>query len=129
MDLLVSGVTGDGVERLLARLRELVAVARAELPPRTAYVVVRPGRDPFVVQRDGDAYRVSGPRVERWVAETDLDDERAVAGLQRRLIRSGVERRLAAAGARRGDEVRIGSVTFDFQPGPPAEGTGDADEG
>jgi GTPase len=59
---------------------------------------------------------VVGPQVERWVAETDLEDPRQVAALQRRLVRAGVERRLAEAGARRGDEVVIGGRTFEFIP-------------
>ena len=48
--------------------------------------------------------------------ETDLDDERQVTGLQRRLIEEGVERQLAKAGARRGDEIRIGDGAFEFLP-------------
>jgi Obg family GTPase CgtA-like protein len=54
--------------------------------------------------------------VERWVHETDLNDEQAVAGLQRKLIKEGVERQLAKAGARRGDEIRISDRTFEFLP-------------
>ena len=65
---------------------------------------------------EGDRFRVSGPRVERWVAEVDMDDESQVAALQRRLIRAGVERRLTEAGARRGDEVVIGRAEFEFVP-------------
>jgi GTP-binding protein len=81
--------------------------------------VLRPAREPFVVKREGDRFRVSGPRVERWVAEVDLDDREQVAALQRRLVRAGVERRLAESGARRGDEVLIGGVAFEFEPDPP----------
>ncbi|MBA3727739.1 MAG: GTPase ObgE [Actinobacteria bacterium] len=117
VDLAVSGVTGDGIEELSIRLRELVRASRAEEPERAPFVVLRPGREFFVVRRQGDRYRVSGPRVERWVAEVDMDDERQVADLQRRLVRAGVERRLADAGARRGDEVVIGNTAFDFEPG------------
>ena len=40
--------------------------------------------------------------------------------LQRRLAKEGVERQLAAAGAVRGDEVRIGDRAFDFLPGDDA---------
>ncbi len=129
LDLVVSGATGEGIDELSARLERLVAAAKAALPPRTPYVVVRPGRDPFAVTREGLRFRVSGPRVERWVAETDLDDERQVAALQRRLVRAGVERRLSAVGARPGDEVAIGAATFEFQPEATAdEGGGDANE-
>jgi len=123
-DLVVSGVTGQGVAELAERLAGEVAAAKAEEPPRSAFVVMRPGREPFVVSGDAGRYRVSGPRVERWVEETDLGDEGAVAALQRRFIKSGVERRLAEAGARRGDEVSIGGMTFEFVPEPSRLGAG-----
>jgi GTP-binding protein len=125
VDIAVSGLTGQGLERLSGRLRELVGTARAEQPERTPYVVVRPGRDPFTVTRQGGGFRVAGPKVERWVAETDLNDPRQVVELQRKLIRAGVERRLAEVGADPGDEVTIGSATFEFFPGSP----GDAEPG
>jgi Obg family GTPase CgtA-like protein len=57
--------------------------------------------------------------------ETDMDDDRQIERLQRRLIREGVERRLVALGARTGQEVRIRDLAFDFlpdrKPGEPAE--------
>ena len=116
-DLVVSGETDRGVPELASAIAAQVASARSEEAPRTPYVVMRPAREPFVVRQEGDRYRVSGPRVERWVREVDLDDEEQVVVLQRRLVKSGVERRLAEAGARPGDEVVIGSVAFEFQPG------------
>jgi GTPase len=116
IDLAVSGVTGEGVDTLASRIAEEVAAARAAEPARSSYVVLRPGREPFVIKREGEHYVVVGPRVERWVAETDLEDPRQVAALQRRLVRAGVERRLAEAGARRGDEVVIGGRAFEFIP-------------
>lgn len=116
IDLGVSGLTGQGVEELASAVAELVAAARKEEPVRSPYVVMRPGRDPFAVEREGERYVVVGPKVERWVEETDLDDPRQVAALQRRLVRAGVERRLAEAGARRGDEVMIAGRPFEFIP-------------
>jgi GTP-binding protein len=116
VDVAVSGLTGAGVGDLQRRLRAVVAKAVALEPERAPYVVIRPARDTFSVRREGDRYRVTGPRVERWVAEADLDDPRQVAELQRRLVRAGVERRLAQAGARRGDEVLIGGRAFEFIP-------------
>jgi GTP-binding protein len=116
IDLAVSAVRGDGMPRLEALILQGVAEARAEAPPPAPFVVLRPGRDPFVVKREGPRFRVSGPRVERWVAEADMEDPGEVTDLQRRLVRAGVERRLAEAGARRGDEVVIGDTTFSFVP-------------
>jgi GTP-binding protein len=131
VDVMVSGLTGEGVEELARRLGELVARARAEEPPRRPFVVVRPAREPFTVTREGGRFRVSGPRVERWVAETDLEDPEQVAALQRRLVRAGVEKRLAEVGARRGDEVLIGRAVFEFLPDeePSTRGTSARDGG
>lgn len=116
VEIVVSGVTGEGIEKLQMRLRELVEEARRDERPAAPFVVLRPAREAFVVKREGQRYRVSGPRVERWVAEADLDDDTQVGELQRRLVRAGVEKRLAEAGARRGDEVVIGNSTFEFIP-------------
>ncbi|HEX2069898.1 MAG TPA: GTPase ObgE [Actinomycetota bacterium] len=116
VDVAASGVTGEGIDELEQRIRQLVEKARRDEPPPAPFVVLRPARETFVVKREGERYRVSGPRVERWVAEADLDDDTQVGELQRRLVRAGVERRLAEAGARRGDEVVIGNSTFEFIP-------------
>jgi GTP-binding protein len=116
IDLMVSGLTGQGVDGLASRIAGEVSAARAEESPRSSYVVLRPGRQPFVIKREGERYVVVGPKVERWVEETDLEDPRQVQALQRRLVKAGVERRLAEAGARRGDEVVIGRRAFEFIP-------------
>jgi GTP-binding protein len=112
----VSAVMGEGIDELRERLRRLARDAAAAQPPRRPYVVLRPGRPRFTVIREDGGWRVAGRGVERWVQETDLDDDRQVARLQRRLIEEGVERQLARAGARRGDEVRILDRAFEFLP-------------
>ena len=116
----VSGTTGDGVEQLADAIARLAAEALAAAPERVPYVVHRPARLPFEVTRDGRRFVVRGQRVERWVREADLDDPRQVRELQKRLVRSGVERRLAEAGARRGDEVVIADRAVEFLPGQEA---------
>jgi GTPase len=112
----VSAVTGEGLELLATQLEQLSRQEAAQLPPRAPYVVLRPGRARFTISRESGGWRVVGRNVERWVHETDLDDERALAALQRKLIKEGVERQLAKAGARRGDEIRISDRTFEFLP-------------
>ena len=112
----VSAVTGEGLELLATQLEQLSRKGAAEFPPRASYVVLRPGRARFTISRESGGWRVVGRNVERWVHETDLDDERALVALQRKLIKEGVERQLAKAGARRGDEIRISDRTFEFLP-------------
>jgi GTP-binding protein len=126
--LAVSSVTGEGIEDLRERLRRLAGEAAAAQAPRAPYVVLRPGRARFTVNREDGGWRVAGRGVERWVRDTDLDDERQVARLQRRLIAEGVERQLARAGARRGDEVRILDQAFEFLPEARGRGTAPARE-
>lgn len=70
----------------------------------------------FQVRRQGDVYRVEGPKVELQVAMTDLEEEEAVRFLQRRLEGWGVQEGLIAAGCQPGDPVAIGDVVFDFTP-------------
>jgi GTP-binding protein len=123
----VSGETGEGIEALAERLGALIATAPPPAPASAAKgprgsserrdaVVLRPGRAEFVIEREAGAFRVNGRRIERLVADADLDDPRSVADLQRKLVKEGVEKALAAAGARRGDDVMIGSKVFEFIP-------------
>jgi GTP-binding protein len=114
--LAVSAVTGFDLDELNARLTSIAAEAEASAEERRPYVVLRPGRPRFEVRREGARFRVVGRGVERLVAETDLEDPRQVERLQGRLVKEGVERQLAAAGARRGDEVLIGATAFEFVP-------------
>ena len=53
------------------------------------------------------AFRVSGEPVERLIARHDLDNEEALAHVERRLHRMGVIRALEAAGFEPGDDVEI----------------------
>jgi GTP-binding protein len=120
--LVVSGVSGEGIEALRERLAALAREAAGGGDERRPYVVIRPARPAFAVRREGERFRVVGRNVERWVAETDLDDPSELVRLQKRLIKEGVERQLAAAGARRGDEVVIGDRAFEFLPGEDLDG-------
>ena len=49
------------------------------------------------------------------VIQTDWDNDEAVAYLQRRLDRMGLELQLAKAGAVDGDEIRILELTFTYE--------------
>jgi GTP-binding protein len=80
--------------------------------------VFRPAADRgFRVQRVGDgSYRVSGRGVERLVARYDLDNEDALAHLERRLRGIGVISELESKGFQAGDAVEIAGVEFDLDP-------------
>jgi len=80
--------------------------------------VFRPAADRgFRVQRVAEgSYRVSGRGVERLVARYDLDNEDALAHLERRLRGIGVISELESKGFEAGDAVEIAGVEFDLDP-------------
>ena len=120
----VSAATKEGVDELVRAIAQRVADIRgaAAEEPEPAYDQVwesrRRERDAriTVVREEAHAWRVSGTDVERMVVQAEWDNEEAVAFLERRLERAGVERELTAAGAVEGDEVRIRGVAFEFLP-------------
>jgi GTP-binding protein len=111
----VSAVTGEGVREVLGGLVELVGQARAAEPEQESFVVHRPEAEGFRVERTGGAFVVVGRQAERAVAVNDLTDPQALAYVQDRLRRIGVDRALVRAGARQGDTVRIGALEFEFE--------------
>ncbi|MGI9119244.1 MAG: GTPase ObgE [Acidimicrobiales bacterium] len=111
----ISAVTGDGVRWLLGQLARLVAEARADVPTPEAFAVHRPLGEGFRVERGDDGFVVVGRQAERAVAVSDLTNREALAFVQDRLRRLGVDRALARAGARAGDTVRVGLMTFEYE--------------
>jgi GTP-binding protein len=113
--LIVSAMSGEGIDEMLERVGLLAHEAAAEAPERQTYVVLRPGKPRFTVARDdAGRFHVKGRNVERWVMETDIDDERQVERLQQLLKKEGVDRRLAALGAKVGDEIEIRGRVFEY---------------
>lgn len=121
----VSAVAHKGLKELSFALAELVGEARAARPKEEATrVVIRPKAvddSGFTVTREEESlYRVRGEKPERWVRQTDFNNDEAVGYLADRLNRLGVEEELMKAGARAGDGVAIGpednAVVFDWEP-------------
>ncbi|MGH9031387.1 MAG: Obg family GTPase CgtA, partial [Acidimicrobiia bacterium] len=114
----ISAVTREGLDSFLGALVTMIADARASEPVAEPFVVHRPSEQGFSVVRDGDgAWRVRGQAAERVVAMADLTNAEAIAYVQDRFRRMGVERALARAGAREGDLVRVGPVELEYVEG------------
>ena len=117
---LVSAATHEGLRELAYAMAGAVAQHRRLQPaPAATRVRIQPrGVDEagFTVAARTDGFEVRGAQPERWVRQTDFDNDEAVGYLADRLARLGVEEALAAAGAHPGDAVTIAGVTFDWQP-------------
>ena len=125
----ISTASHEGLRELKFALAEIVEKARAAAPaPEPAPVVLRPravNETRFTVRRLGGAetgfwFEVRGSKPERWVKQTDFNNDEAVGFLADRLAKIGIEDGLFKAGAVAGDEVRIGdpsnAVVFDWEP-------------
>lgn len=112
---MVSAVTGAGLEEALHRIADAVQKAEQEESPagREGYVLHRP-LETFTVRRTEGAWEVSGRLAERAVGLNDLTMTGAASLAASRLRRLGVDDALREAGARPGDEVRIGDLSFEF---------------
>jgi GTPase len=124
--VVTSSATRLGLDELAGKLLRRVPVeeprpldelaAESEL---AEHRVFRPAANRgWHVESVGDrAFRVSGAPVERLLARFDLDNDEALAHIERRLHRMGVVRALEAAGFEPGDDVEIGGVVFELDPG------------
>ena len=117
----VSAVTGDGLDALVSAVADRVYELRSQISGSdvtrdfsTDWERNRLRRDSAITieREERHAWRVSGGAVERMVIQTDWDNDEAIAFLQHRLDRIGLDDRLAKAGCVQGDEVRI--LGFDF---------------
>ena len=118
----VSAVTGAGIDSLEAACAEMVSKLRAEReldeePLRNdVWEQRRIRRDNAISISNlgGGVWRVSGAAIERMVIKTDWENEEAVAYLQHRFDRLGLDKALAKAGCVTGDTVRILGYDLDY---------------
>ncbi|HOT34736.1 MAG TPA: GTPase ObgE [Rhodoglobus sp.] len=121
----VSAASHEGLRELSFALAALVQADRAAkaLEPVKQRIVIRPravDEKEFVVKVEGgtygNVYNVVGTKPERWVAQTDFENEEAVGFLADRLAKLGVEDELFRAGAVPGSTVMIAGRVFDWEP-------------
>lgn len=123
----ISTVSHEGLRALSFALAEIVDEHRAEttLEAPRERVVIRPkgAQAEFTVRLEGGSYgnfyRILGEKPERWVQQTDFQNEEAIGYLAERLERLGVEDALFRAGATAGSTVMIGpgdGIVFDWEP-------------
>lgn len=128
----VSAVTGAGLDTLMnatasevSRLRKAAVrendVAE-KLSEKLERMRQRREREISISRESGHVWRVSGPAIERMVVQTDWDNDEAVAYLQHRFARLGLDATLAEAGCAEGDEVRILGFAFTYEGADDAGG-------
>jgi GTP-binding protein len=119
----ISAVSHEGLRELTFALAAMVDQYRATqdaIEPARIVLTPRAVDDSgFTVEPDPTeegAFVVHGSKPERWVKQTQFDNDEAVGFLADRLARLGVEEALAKLGAEPGATVTIGDFVFDFEP-------------
>lgn len=112
----ISAITGEGLDDLMHAVADMVETIERTAPEREGFVLHRPLRDDFTIRRDGSEWIVEGIAAIRATNLADLTDPDAAEFVSQRLVRVGIVDRLREAGAESGDDVRIGSIVFTFDP-------------
>jgi GTP-binding protein len=113
----ISGLTGHGTRELLYRAAQRLAELSSPQPIPTAETpVLRPDLegDDFTVERVGEAWHITGERIERLARRTRWDLDEAVNRFQRTLEREGITQALEEVGVRVGDTVFIGEIELEW---------------
>lgn len=122
---LTSTVTNQGIDALMAatggEVQKLREEARKEYESQEHFDQIwehkrQERRQQYeITQLSEGVFRVSGKQIERMVIQTDWENDEAIAFLQHRFKRLGLDTALEKAGARDGDEIRILGYEFDFE--------------
>jgi GTP-binding protein len=121
----VSAASRQGMQELIYAMAQIVQKVRKEQKAEeTTRIVLRPvavdDKGFKVIANTDGTFNVIGDKPQRWVKQTDFANAEAIGYLADRLASYGVEKELFKAGAKAGDEVRIGigddAVIFDWEP-------------
>ncbi len=124
----VSTATHQGLREFTLRIGQIVGAERAERDAAVERerIVIRPrpvreNEITVLVEHRGDdiTYRVRGAKPERWVQQTDFNNDEAVGYLSDRLAKIDLDDHLYKAGAVPGATVYIGEgdrFAFDWEP-------------
>ena len=126
----ISTATREGLDELKWALWEIVQAARKSQPKvarkaadKKVAQIIRPRAvdqtDDIQVIPDPlypGGWLVTGEKAERWIRQTDFENDEAVGYLSDRLNKAGVEEELRKIGANEGDTVTIGEISFDWEP-------------
>lgn len=112
----ISAVTGAGIPELLGMLRQAVEQSRSEEPEPESFAVLTPIPEGVSVERvSDDEFVVHGREAMRAVRFSDMTNPEALELARGRLDSLGVNKSLAKAGARNGNVVHIGDLSFEYE--------------
>ena len=118
----ISAATGEGIKELLEAAYEMLETAPddvMEFSPEIALDEFASREEvlPYSVTKspdDDNVYLVEGPRIEKMLGYTNLEDEKGFKFFQDFMVKNGIIDELKALGIQDGDEVRVYGWAFDY---------------
>lgn len=114
----ISAATGKGIRELLYAVRNILdtldpepVVYEKEFYTEEMYDRTEPVE---VYKADEHAFVIEGPKVDRMLGYTNLDDEKGFAFFQKFMKEQGIIDRLEELGIEEGDTVYLGELEFDY---------------
>lgn len=114
--LAISAVTGEGLNRLLEETWRRLMEKREETQPlESVEGAVYRAKTRFEIQKEGDAFYITGKEIKKWVAMTNFGSHDALERFQKILQRMGVIKELKKLGVREGDTIFCGDQELLFE--------------
>ncbi len=116
----ISGITGEGIDKVVNRLADILDVT----PKDTLYnddvvekhIVYKFKKDlPFTIDKQGNEWIIRGEQVEKILRMTKFQTDESVMRFANKLKKIGVDDKLRELGAVEGDTVRILDFEFEYK--------------
>ena len=113
----ISGATGEGIERLLNRVSEVLKTLPkeelVEIEERVVYTL-EDDKDNFTVRKENDVFIIEGKAINRLMGRINIDDNESMYYFQKSLKNLGIEDELKRQGIKEGDTVKVLNWTFEW---------------
>ena len=113
----ISAVTGEGIDELMNRvtevLKEIPKEELVEIEEKMVYTL-DDEKDEFTILREGQAYIVQGPAVERLIGRINIGDNESMHYFQKSIRNLGIEAELKKMGVKEGDTVKFLEWEFEW---------------
>ncbi len=113
----INALTGEGLTPLMERAWYLVEhfVPEPEEKDETIMYEAKPDVEFVITRGDDAAFTITGARIEKLVAMTNLNDEQSLRRFQKIWRYMELDEKLKEHGCKDGDEVIIGGFVFTFR--------------
>ena len=117
----ISGLSGEGIEKLVIRLKDLVIELREKMPIESFESeisideLVNKDIDSIIIEKPtNNYYKVSGEKINKMLGYTNLDTEKGMNYFQKFLKDEGIIKELKLKGMVEGDTVDVAGIEWIF---------------